>query len=339
MLKLRMFDALLPYFGGKRKLCPLIFKGVRKYIPREQWQGKVFVDAFLGSSAVSLYAKAQGFKIICNDIAERCFIAGKALIENNNIYISNTDICRLILPNEGNDHDIEREFVPDVFSMRHAICLDNAFQNCQSYLEKYLLLKYIFRIRPYSKFSSPNAFNRPFEDGRFDEIKETYRGAMSNNLKTPLELLDILKDKVNAGIFSNGFKNEVYKEDVFDFVNKVNGDVLYLDPPYSGTLSYEGEYNILDKILGEVKPKSKFSANTGMDVLDELLAVSGKFPLWVISFGNAGGKNELSRLVEIVSKYRKCEAKEFAYKHCEAMASEEHKQQCREWLIVGYKAD
>lgn len=339
MLKLRMFDALLPYFGGKRKLCPIIFKGVRKYIPREQWQGKVFVDAFLGSGAVSLYAKAQGFKIICNDIAERCFIVGKALIENNNTYISNTDICRLILPNEGNDHDIEREFVPDVFSIRHAVFLDNAFQNCQSYLEKYLILKYIFRIRPYSKFSSPNAFNRPFEDGRFDEIKETYRGAMSNNLKTPLELLDILKDKINAGIFSNGLKNEAYKEDVFDFVGKVNGDILYLDPPYSGTLSYEGEYNILDKILGEVKPKSKFSADTGMNVLDELLAISGKFPLWVISFGNAGGKNELSRLVEMVSKYRKCEAKEYAYKHCEAMASEEHKEQCREWLIVGHKAD
>jgi len=115
--------------------------------------------------------------------------------------------------------------------------------------------------------------------------------------------------------------------------------VLYLDPPYAGTLSYESEYSVLDKILGEVKSKSKFSADTGIGILDELLAISGKFPLWVISFGNAGGKNELSNLVKIVSKYRKCEASEFKYKHCEAMASEQHKEKCREWLIIGYKTD
>jgi hypothetical protein len=73
-MKLKMFDALLPYFGGKRKLCPVIFKRISKYIPRDTWQGKVFVDAFLGSGAVSLFAKAQGFRVICNDIAERSYI-------------------------------------------------------------------------------------------------------------------------------------------------------------------------------------------------------------------------------------------------------------------------
>ena len=62
-MALKMFDALLPYFGGKRKLCPVIFGLISKHIPREQWQGKVFIDAFLGSGAVSLYAKAQGFKV------------------------------------------------------------------------------------------------------------------------------------------------------------------------------------------------------------------------------------------------------------------------------------
>jgi len=336
-MALKISDALLPYFGGKRKLCPVVFKHISKHLPRDRWPEATFVDAFLGSGAVSLFAKAQGFKIICNDIAERSYIAGKALIENNNIYITNTDICRLILPNEGADHDIENEYVPDVFPRRHAIFLDNALQNCQNDIEKQLILKYIFRIRAYSKFSSPNAFNRPFEEGRFDEIKDTYRGALKNNLKTPLDLLDILKDKVNAGIFSNGHKNEVYKMDVFEFIKKVSGDVLYLDPPYSGTLAYESEYAILDKILCDYIPKSRFSADNGMDVLGELLSKAEKFPLWVISFGNAGGKNELKDLVKIVRKYRQCEYKAFAYKHCEAMASEEHKEQCREWLVLGWK--
>ena len=50
--------------------------------------------------------------------------------------------------------------------------LDTAFANAQRALDKYLLLKYIFFIRPYSKFSSPNAFNIPMEEGRYDEIKD-----------------------------------------------------------------------------------------------------------------------------------------------------------------------
>ena len=87
---LEMFNALLPYFGGKRKLCPIIFKQIAKHIPRNNWHRLTFVDAFLGSGAMSMYAKAQGFKVIANDIAERSYIAGEALIENNGTLITDT---------------------------------------------------------------------------------------------------------------------------------------------------------------------------------------------------------------------------------------------------------
>ncbi|MCK5260243.1 MAG: DNA adenine methylase, partial [Candidatus Omnitrophica bacterium] len=279
-MTLKMFNALLPYFGGKRKLCPVIFRHIDKYLPREKWCGAVFVDAFLGSGAVSLYAKAQGFRVIANDIAERSYIAGKALIENAQIALTATDIHRLFTPNHDNNHLIEQEFVPEVFTKRHAVFLDNAFANAKRAIDKYLLLKYIFCIRPYSKFSSPNAFNRPMAEGRYDEIKRTYTKHIKDNLKTPLAILKTEKERVNAGIFSNGVKNEVHKGDVFEFINEVSGDVLYLDPPYAGTLSYESEYAVLDRILGESKPKSGFSNADGMDVVDELLSKAGKFPLW-----------------------------------------------------------
>ena len=82
-MALKMFNAFLPYFGGKRKLCPVIFSHIDKYLPREEWTGAVFVDALLGGGATSLYAKAQGFRVIANDIAERSYIVGKALIENS----------------------------------------------------------------------------------------------------------------------------------------------------------------------------------------------------------------------------------------------------------------
>ena len=87
---LRMFDALLPYFGGKRKLCPVIFSYISKYIPKKEWHNKTFIDPFLGSGAVSLYAKAWGLKVIAADIAERSVIAGLALIRNNQKNISSS---------------------------------------------------------------------------------------------------------------------------------------------------------------------------------------------------------------------------------------------------------
>ena len=184
----------------------------------------------MGSGAVSIFAKAQGFRVVANDCAERSFIAGKALIENNQTPLTEDDLRRLFLPHSGNKHFIEKECSPDVFPCSHAAFLDTAFANAITPLRRLLLLKYIFAVRPYSKFSSPNAFNRPMQEGRFDEIKSTYAKHVRDNLKPPLTILKNEAEKVNAGIFSNGHENKVSKSDVFDFVEAVEGDVLYLDP-------------------------------------------------------------------------------------------------------------
>lgn len=106
-MKLKMFGSLLPYYGCKRKLAQVIFGGIKKYLPREKWQSKVFIDAFMGSGAMGLYAKSQGFKVIGNDIAERSFIAGKSLIENNGILLTAADIHKLFISREENKHLIE----------------------------------------------------------------------------------------------------------------------------------------------------------------------------------------------------------------------------------------
>ena len=136
-----IFKSLMPYYGNKRKLCPAMFNFLSKFLSRDEWQNMTFVDAFLGSGAVSLYAKAQGFKVICNDIAERSYIAGKALIENNETKIPPEDMDRLFMPNSKHKNFILINFTPDVFGSSHASFLDNAFANANSYLAKYLLIK------------------------------------------------------------------------------------------------------------------------------------------------------------------------------------------------------
>jgi hypothetical protein len=45
--KLGMWGALPAYLGGKRRLCPTIFREVDRILPRRHWPGLTFLDAFL----------------------------------------------------------------------------------------------------------------------------------------------------------------------------------------------------------------------------------------------------------------------------------------------------
>ena len=128
---LKMFDALMPYYGGKRRLAPGIFKVMHKYFIDGRYEDPVFVDAFLGSAAMSLFVKAYGMKIVANDIAERSYITGKALITNNAYLLCDEELYNLTKPADEkiNSHFIEKNFTPSVFTTRHAQFLDNAFAN------------------------------------------------------------------------------------------------------------------------------------------------------------------------------------------------------------------
>src|SRR5258706_10476871 len=92
--KLSVFGALPPYLGGKRRLAPLIFREIDRIVPRRRWRELTFLDAFLGGGSISLYAKAQGFRAISMDIAERAIVIGRALIENSRVRLTREDVLR-----------------------------------------------------------------------------------------------------------------------------------------------------------------------------------------------------------------------------------------------------
>src|SRR2546422_11146794 len=98
--RLTMWSALPPYLGGKRRLCPLIFREIDQIIPRRSWPGLTLLDAFLGGGSVSLYGKAQGFTVIATDIAERAMGIGHALIENSRVRLTREDVLRLLAPED-----------------------------------------------------------------------------------------------------------------------------------------------------------------------------------------------------------------------------------------------
>ena len=108
-------QALPTYFGGKRRLLGQIFK----YLPSPE-EVPVFVDAFLGGGSVSLFAKAKGDRVVCNDITLRSVVVGRALIENNHVTLSTGVVTRLFVGNGTKSDFIERNFAPGVVTTRHA---------------------------------------------------------------------------------------------------------------------------------------------------------------------------------------------------------------------------
>jgi adenine-specific DNA methylase len=336
----RGFEALPPYFGGKRRLCPRIFREIARVHPRETWPSLRLVDPFLGGGSVSLYAKAQGFGVLCGDLAERSVIIGEALIENDSVKLNQEDLLRLFVPAEGNRHLIEQNYVPDCFALASAQFLDNAFavveqveDETKRSLLRLLLVKYIYWLRPHSKFSSPGAFNRPFAEERWDDIKATYKHAIAANASHPLLAVRALANNINRAIARGSQPCQTMKGDALETIRAGEGaEVLYLDPPYSGTLSYEEEYRVLDEILGERHEPSAFSERNGLNHFASLLEQCAAYPLWMISYGNAVA--DLDAVRGTIERFRPTRAVEIAYSHMNAVATQAKREANREFIIL-----
>jgi site-specific DNA-adenine methylase len=340
MANLRFFDALPAYYGGKRKLVKEIFK-----LAPPASDAPVFADAFMGGGSVSVMAKALGYKVMGNDIAERSYIVGKGLVENNRVKIASEDINRLFVESS-NYRFIQDKFSPQVFLSKHAVFLDNAMavvwgmeDGPKKHLSLLLLIKMVFYLRPYSKFSSPNAFNIPMEQRQIESIKNrTYHASIKAALRPVPDILKDLAAAINTGIIDNAQENRVFRMDVREFLRQTKADVVYFDPPYAGTLAYEEENNVLDQILTRQTTieKSEFSRKDGIIFLAEVFQAARHIPVWIISMGNAGGTNNcFDELVENIGQHRDVQAKRIKYKHMTGAASEEHKAKNEEYLILG----
>ena len=151
---LKIFKALPAYLGGKRRLLGDIFKTLP--LPDK---APVFVDPFLGGGAVSLYAKARGYRVMCNDIAERSYIVGKALIENSTVRLDHDDLVRLAVPTEEVGY-AESELAPEVFPAAHAHYLDLVLANARPLghakqsLARLMVIKHALRLRPMGNFGA-----------------------------------------------------------------------------------------------------------------------------------------------------------------------------------------
>jgi hypothetical protein len=200
-----------------------------------------------------------------------------------------------------------------------------------------LLVRYVLRMRPMGNFGARTIVHQ-MEEGKWEEMNQNYlRDVLARNIcGHPRRVAEALRKRINQGVFSNGQENQAHRKDVFEFLSEIQGDVLYLDPPYAGTSSYETSLRALDSMLeGKLldAEASVFSKRGAIEALEKLFQASVHFPLWVVSYGNA--EIDLDTLVGLVGKFKpEVKAEEFRYTHLTGLSSDEHREKNREFLIV-----
>jgi len=335
---MKMFQALPAYFGGKRRLLGLIFKDLPS--PSE---APTFCDPLMGGGSVSLYAKARGHRVICNDVAERSHIVGKALIANNQTQLTYDDLVKLSMPTEETGY-AERTLAPEVFPAAHAHYLDlflanaGSLQGNKRWLAHLLIIKHALQMRPMGNFGARKIMLQAAA-GDWDEMKPAFaKDLIHRGLPChPIRLAEKLLPKINAGVFSNGQSNEAHKGDVLEFLSGVDGDICYMDPPYAGTQSYERAMKPLDELLNggplKVTP-NPYSSEPPEVTLPKLFEAAAHIPILVLSYGNKA--IDLTGLMDLMRKHRpNVTGEAIQYQHCTGLASAESKKNNQELLVIG----
>jgi 16S rRNA G966 N2-methylase RsmD len=330
------FQALPAYYGGKRRLCNLIFGLLATRIPPPDWPGRTFLDPFLGAGSVSLFAKARGFHVIANDLALRSAATGRALIGNSAATLQPADVAALLRAPVGPYPRIaEAHYTPSVFGLAHAQLADRVLFNLNQQpepdrsLATLLLVKWLLRVQPMSGLRGTDA--RAAFEGDLDRVSPRRLAHYLDSVRLlEPEAWFSLAREVNRGVFPGG--GQAHQMDALEFLAGAQGDVVYLDPPYPGTTSYEREYAVLDHLLeGEEHATSQFSRSA--DLLPALFEACRHVPVLVISLNNA--VLELHELEDMVRPHRPLvRSVEIPYRHLQSIASRRKNETNKEFIVI-----
>ena len=304
------------YFGGKRRITPYIFR----YLPKPSKQRDLtFLDPFMGGGSVSYYAKLLGYKVISGDIAYRSKIIGKAVIENNKQKLPDWQV--FLEPNDNTWlYDNYRQYFPtDDFPKLFDTIRENIKKRGDKPVELFFYLKMLLYLIPFNLL----IYKREEYQGTTEEekIRRLSKHKLWSKFKkyiaNPYAFIRTNWKHVNKVIYNNGQENKFKQQDVFKSIEefKDQADIIYFDPPYPSTLSYD-ELMWADRMVRQDNDyKEQFGAewtdpSTFPEQFKRMIEASKDIPNLIISIGNYDHK----QLLEWVQEHRP-KAKMFSIKH------------------------
>ncbi len=322
------------FIGNKEKIVDWICDNIPKNV------NSVF-DAFSGGASVSFEAKKRGFKVLSNDILEINYLLSKALIENNKITLNEKDIKTIFSGNPVKGF-MYKNYSEVYFFSEECMELDLYRKNIEKLDSDYkkalafsLIRRSMIRKMPYSRFTLPWDKIKQLRDEEYSYKKYKRRRAYHNQ-SFKEHFLDNLNE-YNKAIFDNKKDNKAFNSDIFQLIPKINADLIYLDPPYTGTMNnYFGFYGLIDEYLKQKKLKpfenDFIDKNIALDLFDNLFSKLGKYKYWFLSYNNSSYPTK-EQLLSLLKKYSK-DVKVIERKHNYQVTGKTKKTKNKEYLFI-----
>ncbi len=318
------------YIGSKLSLLEFLEESINKVVDKNC---DTFCDLFAGTGIVGSYFKEKGYRVIANDIQYFSYVLNRHYIGNHK-ELSFTKLTKEI-PELKNVKTKERkDFVCDYlsnlkgvkgfiyknycfggtkdkkeprqyFSDENGMCCDAIRQKIEDWKEQNLISddEYYFLITTLIESVDKYA-NTASVYGAF--LKKLKKTAQNSLVLKPAEL--IINDQ----------DHEVFNDDINEVAEKVNGDILYLDPPYNHR-QYATNYHLLEtiakcdnpKIHGKTglrdygEQKSLYCSRTQVKNAFEDLILKAKAKYIFLSYNNEGlmTLDDIKEIMSLRGKY------------------------------------
>lgn len=322
------------YIGNKEK----IVEWISSILPSD---AESLFDVFAGGCSVSYMAKVKGLQVYTNDILKINYCIAKALIENQSETLDEKDV-EIIFKGTPFAGFMTNNYSDKFYFKEECMELDLYRSNIEKLNSDYkkslaliLIRRAMIRKMPYSRFTIRWEKIKQLRDEEFSYLHYK-RKRHYHNQSFKFHFTDNLNE-YNESIFDNGKENKAYNLDVYEAIKNIKADIIYMDPPYAGTMNdYFGFYGLLDSyITGAVaKPFANnfIDKNTILEQFDKLFSNLQNFKYWLLSY-NSRSKPEKDEILELLSKYtNQVEVHEMPYAY--RVTGKEKKQKDIEYLFV-----
>ena len=225
------------YIGSKHKLSKFIKSEIEKIVG--QMKDKVFCDLFAGTGAIGRAFKTESKKIIANDVEFYSYILNRNYIGNHEKlnyqpFIDELNDAQGIKGFIYKNYCIGGESGRQYFSDENGKKIDAVRQKIEDWKTKKEINSNLYFFLLTSLLENADAVANT----------ASVYGAYLKHLKKSAQKTLIVK----PALFEiNDNEHEVFNQDANELIRRIEGDVLYLDPPYNAR-EYGANYHLLNTI-------------------------------------------------------------------------------------------